>query len=169
MAIPEKETEQKLPKCIDFPKIMEEKPEVFETKTKNTKIAGLPKQIEAIKKLLRKSQVDLIESAAKMTECNSTLKYDIKQTNQFKVEISEDFEKLKKSLISTENSINLMSEEKQELQEKLNKLKDQCLEKEKLYNDTRSEYERFLWDILFSLETARNKYEHNSRYKYILI
>lgn len=139
--------------------MIELKPSAFESFPKSSKVASLPKQIESIKKLLRKSQVDLIEAAQRMNEKQLMLQDDISQTNQFKIEISEDFNRLKKSLITTESSITMMSAEKEELEEKIKVIKSQFSNKEKELAEAHDEYDRFLWDILFSLETALSKYE----------
>ena len=160
--------EYKLPKWIDFPKVIELKTNVFESYPKSSKVANLPKQIESVKKLLRKSQVDLIEAAQKMNEKQLLLQEDISQTNQFKIEISDDFNRLKKSLITTESSITIMSAEKEELEEKIKIIKNQFSNKDKELIESREEYDRFLWDILFSLETALWKYESHESTKKIL-
>ena len=158
---PKDKFEYKLPKWIDFPKVIEIKSDVFESFPKSSKIAGIPKQIESIKKLLRKSQVELIEESQKMNERQITLQEDINQTNQFKIEISEDFNRLKNSLIATESSITIMTSEKEELEESIKNLKEKYSIKDKEFLDIREEYDRFLWDILFSLETALCKYENH--------
>jgi len=165
MIIKEKD-EYALPKCIDFPKIMETKPEVFDTKSKSMKISGLPKQIEALKKLLRKSQVDLIDVASKISNDNDSLKEDVNETHKLKQEISQHFNKLNESMISTENSINSLTSEKAGLQLELSETKQKCIDQISQFNEIKLEYDRFLWDVLFSLETAKSKYENSEHFKH---
>ena len=105
--------------------------------------------------------MNIIESAAKIIEDNSTLQENIRETNKFKEEISVDFEKLKMSLITTEQSINGMNIEKSELVLEIQKWKEKNLDIEAQLKTVREEYDRVLWDILFSLETARKRYGDN--------
>ena len=146
---------------------MEKKPGVFEGKTKSNKIAAIPKQFEGLRKLLRKSQVDIIDSASKIIEDNATLQDDIRQTNQFKTEISADFNKLKKSLITTEHSINGINLEKEDLKVEIQKWKEKYTESDTNKATIQDEYDRLLWDVLFSLETARKRYEGQESLKNI--
>jgi septal ring factor EnvC (AmiA/AmiB activator) len=138
---------------------MDPKPSFFESKSKIAKVAGLPKLIEALKKLLRRSQVGIIEAAANIIEDNTTLQEQIKDTNHFKIEISSKFENVKKSLINTENSINNITEEKSDLEFELQKWKEQFSQMDKQHSEIKQEYERFLWDVLFSLETTKKRFE----------
>ncbi|CAI2361362.1 unnamed protein product [Moneuplotes crassus] len=154
-----------LPKCIDFPKIIDQKPDILKEKSKFCKISGIPKQLESLKKLLRKSQVEIIESAAKIIEDNATLQENIRETNQFKSEISKDFENLKMSLITTEKSITHLNSEKDDLVDETQKWKEKFTAVENQYKNISSEYDRVLLDILFSLETARKRYENTENLK----
>lgn len=138
---------------------MDPNPSIFETKAKSTKVVGLPKLIQGLKKLLRKSQVGIIEAASKIIEDNTTLQEQIQETNQFKMEISSEFEHVKNSMIHTENTINNITEEKSELEQEIQKWKDQFSQVEKQHSEVKQEYERFLWDVLFSLETAKKRFE----------
>lgn len=57
--------------------------------------------------------------------------------------------------------------EKEDLQLKFNDIRESYIAKDKEHQETINEYDRFLWDMLFSLETAKCKHENNEITKHV--
>jgi hypothetical protein len=160
-SLTEKDKQQdnyQLPKCIDFPKVIETKPEILEKSSKILKIPAIPYQIDSLKKLLRKSQVSLIESATSLQNTNESLLKELSQTENLKNEITSHLSNLTSNISTTKSDITNLTIEKSALLNDLTELKQKLVGISTSQNELKSEYEQFLWDILFTLHTAKNKY-----------
>ena len=125
------------------------------------------KQIDSLKKSLNKCQTELIDTAIKMYQERQYFESEIKEFDLFKAQIDEDFSRIKKGMIASENAITVKIAEKEDIQKKFNELRNNYIDKDKDCQDINEEYDRFLWDMLFSLETAKAKYDTNEIMKTI--
>ena len=114
-----------------------------------------------LNKSLNKCQTELIDSTIKIYNERQNLESEIKEFDQFKTQINEDFSRIKKGMIASENAITVKIAEKEDIQKKFNELRNNYISKDKDCQDITEEYDRFLWDMLFSLETAKAKYDSN--------